>query len=100
MLAIKMGTGELNQGDVEIARRCLRVDLSQQRVTVGPPIWGRHYQEARALLVRYGVVAVALDLRQFGLIGVMLAADHRLCRAAQLSGCPAVNPEKPGALLA
>ena len=68
VLAIKMGTGELNQGDVEIARRCLRADLSQQRVTVGPPIWGRHYQEARALLVRYGVAEGlrTLDALQFG----------------------------------
>src|SRR6266481_122724 len=68
VLALKMGTGELNQGDVEIARRCLRADLSQQRVTVGPPIWGRHYQEARALLVRYGVAEGlrTLDALQFG----------------------------------
>jgi len=44
-------------------------------------------------------LAIALDLRQFGLITVMVAADQKLCRVAALSGCSAVNPEKPGPLL-
>lgn len=110
VLPIKVRTGEIDQQDVETARRCLRADLSQRRLLVGPPIRTHHYQTARTLLVRYGAaeglrtldalqLAIALDLQQFGLIAVIVAADQRLCRVATLAGCPAVNPEKPGPLV-
>ena len=110
VLASKVRTGEIDQRDVEIARRCLRADLSQRRLLVGPPIQTRHYQTARELLVRYGAseglrtldalqLAIALDLQEFGLIAVIVAADQRLCRVATLAGCSAVNPETPSALL-
>ncbi len=111
VLAIKVRTGEIDQRDVEIARRCLRSDLTRQHLLVGPPIQTHHYQTARTLLVRYGggeglrtldalQLAIALDLRHFGLIGVLVAADQRLCRVASLAGCSAVNPEKPDPMLA
>ena len=45
-------------------------------------------------------LAIALDLRQVGLIALIVAADQGLCRVASLAGCSAVNPEKPGPLLA
>ena len=110
VIAIKVRTGEIGPRDVDTARRCLRADLSQQRLLIGPPVQTYHYQTARNLLVRYGAteglrtldalqLAIALDLRQFGLITVIVAADQRLCRIASLAGCPAVNPEKPGPLL-
>jgi uncharacterized protein len=54
VLAIKVRTGEINEEQIEIARRCLRADLSQRRLLVGPPIQARHYHTARILLVRYG----------------------------------------------
>jgi hypothetical protein len=44
-------------------------------------------------------LAVALELREAGLIDLIVAADQRLCRIASLAGCPAVNPEKPGPLV-
>jgi predicted nucleic acid-binding protein len=111
VLAIKVRTGEIDQRDVEIARRCLRADLSQRRLLVGEPIQARHYQVARTLLVRYGVaeglrtldalqLAIALELRRLGWISVLVAADQRLCRVASLAGCSTVNPEKPGPVLA
>jgi uncharacterized protein len=110
VLAIKVRTGEIDQRDVEMARRCLRADLTQRRLLIGPPIRTDHYQTARALLVRYGAaeglrtldalqLAVALDLHQIGLISTIVAADQRLCRVAALAGCSAVNPEKPGGQL-
>ena len=110
VLAIKVRTGEINEEQVEIARRCLRADLSQRRLLVGPPIQARHYHTARILLVRYGAtdglrtldalqLAIALDLKQTGQITLLVAADQRLCRVAELAGCPAVNPEKPGPVL-
>jgi uncharacterized protein len=110
VFAVKVRTGEIDQRDVEIARRSLRADLSRQRLLVGPPIQTHHYQTARTLLVRYGAaeglrtldalqLAVALGLLQIGLITVIVAADQKLCRVAVLAGCSAVNPEKPGPLV-
>ena len=105
VFAIKVRTGEIDPRDVEIARRCLRADLTQSRLLVGPPIRTHHYQAARTLLAKYGVaeglrtldalqLAIALDLQKFGLITVMVAADQKLCRVAALSGCSAVNPDQ------
>ena len=92
VLAIKVRTGEIDQQDVEIARRCLRADLTQRRLLVGPPIHTRHCHTARILLVKYGVaeglrtldalqLAIALDLKQMGQIAVIVTADQRLCRS-------------------
>ena len=91
VLALKMRTGEIDQHNAETARRCLRADLRQRRLLVGPPVQAHHYQTARTLLMRYGVteglrtldalqLAIALDLRQCGLAAVIIAADQRLCR--------------------
>lgn len=44
-------------------------------------------------------LAIGLDLRQSGLITLIVTADQRLCRVSSLAGCSAVNPEKPGPLL-
>ena len=106
VLAIKLRTGEIDGQQVEIARRCLRADLSQGRLLIGPPIRESHYHAARLLLARYGAteglrtldavqLAIALDLKNAGLITALVTADQRLCRVAMLSGCPTVNPEKP-----
>ena len=62
----------------------------------------RHYHSARLLIVRYGVtmalrtldavqLAVALELKQSGLISVMVAADQRLCKVAEACGCETIN---------
>jgi len=111
VLAIKMRTGEIDEPAMEIARRRFRADLAQQRLLVAPPVLERHFHSARKLLVQYGVseglrtldalqLAIALDLRQLGHIGVLVAADQRLCRVASIAGCASVNPEKPGPVLA
>jgi hypothetical protein len=107
VLAIKLRTGEIKEAQVEIVRRCLRADLSQSRLLVGPPIEARHYHRARVLLAMYGAtdglrtldalqLAIALELNQSGPIALLLAADQKLCRVAELAGCPAANPEQPG----
>jgi predicted nucleic acid-binding protein len=111
VLAIKMRTGEIDEPAMEVARRRFRADLAQQRLLVAPPVLERHFHNARKLLVQYGVseglrtldalqLAIALDLRQLGHIGVLVAADQRLCRVAAMAGCTSVNPEKPGPVLA
>ncbi|MGH9447934.1 MAG: type II toxin-antitoxin system VapC family toxin, partial [Terriglobia bacterium] len=107
VLAIKARTGEINEPAMEIVRRRFRADLAQQRLLVAPPVLERHFYSARNLLVQYGVseglraldalqLAIALDLRQLGHIGVLVAADQRLCRVASMAGCVSINPEKPG----
>jgi len=110
VFAIKARTGAVDERQVETARRCLRADLRQQRLLVGPPVQPRHFQAARLLLVKYGAreglrtldalqLAIALDLKESGQIAVLIAADQRLCRVATLAGCPAANPEKPESAL-
>ncbi len=110
VLAGKIRTGEINAAGVDLGRRCLRADVLQGRLSVGPPIVAGHYQAARVLLVKFGPteglrtldalqLAVALDLRQSGLVSLFVAADQKLCRIASLAGCPSVNPEKPGPLV-
>jgi predicted nucleic acid-binding protein len=107
VLAIKSPTGELSPFGQELARRRLRADIAQGRIVVGPPIEERHYQSARRLLIRYGVemalrtldslqLALALDLYQSGQIGIIVAADQRLCRVAEACGCSIINPGGPG----
>ena len=44
-------------------------------------------------------LAIAIDLRNSGLVDVIIASDHRLCRVASLLGFSAVNPGKSGPLL-
>lgn len=107
VLATKIRTREIDEAGVDIGRRCLRADLMQGRLLIGPPIVARHYHAARLLLMKFGAseglrtldalqLAIALDLKQSGLVSLFVAADQRLCRVSPLSGCPSVNPEKPG----
>lgn len=111
VLAIKIRTREIDEPAMEIARRRFRADLAQQRLVVAPPVLAGHFHSARKLLLQYGAseglrtldalqLAIALDLHQLGQIGVLVAADQRLCRVASMAGCMAVNPEKPGPVLA
>lgn len=111
VLAIKTRTGEIDEQALQIARRRFRADIARQRLLVAPPVHERHFHSARRLLTQYGVpeglrtldalqLAIALDLRQLGQVDVLVAADQRLCRVASIAGCSAVNPEKPGPVLA
>jgi predicted nucleic acid-binding protein len=110
VLAIKR-TGEIDEQALQIARRRFRADIARQRLLVAPPVHERHFHSARRLLIQYGVteglrtldalqLAIALDLRQLRQADVLVAADQRLCRVASMAGCAAVNPEKPGPVLA
>jgi predicted nucleic acid-binding protein len=111
VLAIKTRTGEIDEQAMQIARRRFRADIARRRLIVAPPVNERHFHSARRLLIQYGVaeglrtldalqLAIALDLRQLGQVEVLVAADQRLCRVASMAGCSAVNPEKPGPVLA
>jgi predicted nucleic acid-binding protein len=109
VLAIKVRSQQLDQLGSEIARRRLRADLAQRRLLIAPPVDDQHLHRARMLLARHGVteglrtldalqLSIALDLRDLQLISVLVAADRRLCRVAELEGCAAVDPLAPGLL--
>ena len=110
VLAIKVRTGELDAGGRELARRRLGADVAQGRIRVGPTIDEGHYRKARNLLARYGVerglrtldaiqLAVAVGLCELGVVSVFVAADQRLCRAAEDCGFSTVDPTNPGVLI-
>ncbi len=107
VLAIKVRTGALDESGRSLAPRRLRADIARDRLFVGPPIEPKHYRSAAKLLRVHGVsrglrtldalqLAVALDLLEESWISVMLSADKRLCEAAEVCGCPAVDPANPG----
>ena len=54
MFAIKMRTGEIDQAALDVARRRFGADLAQQRLAVALPVYERHFQGARHLLIQYG----------------------------------------------
>ncbi len=69
----------------------------------------KHYRAAAPLPRLYGVslglrtlevlqLAVALDLPDSDGITIMVSADTRLCEAAAVCGCKAINPVNPGSL--
>ena len=89
VLATKVRTREIDQTGLEIGRRCLRADLVQGRLTVGPPILTRHYQVARRLLLKFGAtealrtldalqLSIALDLQQIGKVSVLVLQSVRV----------------------
>ena len=111
VLAIKTRTRGIDEQALHIARRRFRADIARHLLLVAPPVHTRHFHSAQQLLRRYGVaeglrtldalqLAIALDLRQVGQVDVLVAADQRLCRVSAMAGCSAVNPEKPGLVLA
>lgn len=110
VLAIKVRTKALDETGRSLARRRLQADLSQGRVSVGPPIEERHYRSARRLVVQYGVtlalrsldavqMAVALELKQSGVVSVFVAGDQKLCGVAQACGFSTINLGDPGLFL-
>ena len=54
---------------------------------------------SRSLISNLSIVELESVLAIKGQIGVLVAADQRLCRVASLAGCSAVNPEHSGPLL-
>jgi predicted nucleic acid-binding protein len=110
VLAMKVRSAQLHELGMEIARRRFRADLAQRRILVAPPFEARHLHGARRLLTQYGVaeglrtldalqLSIALDLQRGGLISILIAADQRLCRVAELAGCSSIDPQAPGSLV-
>ena len=110
VFAIKIRTGEMDAAGHEFCRRRLRADISQRRIRVGPPIEERHFLSARRLLVQHAPsialrtldaiqLSVALDLKQSGLVSVVVTADLKLCSVAEICGLSTINPTAPDLVL-
>ncbi len=106
VFATKFRTGELDAVGQQACQRRLRADLSQGRIQIGPPIHEHHYSSARKLIIQFGSsmalgtldalqLAIALDLKQAGIVSVMVVADHRLGQVAELCGFPTIIPGTP-----
>lgn len=107
VFAGKVRAGLVTQ--VEFAKLCRRF-LADAR---GKLFWVArllvaHHKEAERLLRTYGPqagqgirtldalqLAVALDLRNKGVIDMLVSSDVRLLTVAQAEGLPIINPEQP-----
>lgn len=109
VFATKMRTGEIEQGAALIARRRLESDLGQRRILVAA-IRDEYFQTAQLLVVRYGhnhglrtldalQLSVASGLRRAGFAPIVVAADRKLCQAAEREGFRVTNPEQPAPIL-
>ena len=105
VLALKFGTGEIDEHSLLSARRRLEADMGSRRLRVST-IGDEHLRRARHLLVDHGrtealrgpdalQLSVALGLRQAGLVSAFIAADQKLCRVAIIEGFTTLNPEQP-----
>ncbi len=107
VFATKFRTGELDAVGQQACQRRLRADLSQGRIQIGPQVEEHHYASARRLIIRFGSamalrtldalqLAIAVDLKQAGLVSIVVVADHRLGQVAELCGFPTIIPGAPG----
>jgi hypothetical protein len=105
VLALKFRTGEIDEHALLSVRRRLESDLGSRRLLVAT-VTDDHVRRARQLIVDHGrtealrgpdalQLAVALGLKQAGLISVFVAADQKLCRVAMIEGFTWLNPEQP-----
>lgn len=105
VLALKFRTGEIDEHSLVTARRRLEADFGSRRLLVAA-VGDEHLRRARQLLMDHGKtealrgpdalqLAVALGLKQAGLVSVFVAADQKLCRVAMIEGFTTLNPEHP-----
>ena len=107
VFATKFRTGELDAFGQEACRRSLRADLSQWRIQVGPRIEEHHYSGTRKLRIQYGSkmalrtldslqLAIALDLKNAGIVSVMVVADRDFAKLRKCVVSPQSCPSASG----
>jgi predicted nucleic acid-binding protein len=105
VFAKKVRSGIITAADFALLRRRFFADLRRRRPIL-VRLLVRHYQEADRLLGQHGLshslhtldaiqLAVALDLRQRGMLTEMVTADRTLLAVAPLEGLVVSNPEVP-----
>jgi uncharacterized protein len=105
VFAKKVRTGLISPGEFGLLRSRFFADLRQRRPVI-VRLLVRHFQEADRLLKQYGLahalhtvdalqLAIALDLRQRGMLDELVAADRVLVTLAGLEGLKVFDPEHP-----
>lgn len=105
VLAKKVRTGALALSDFQVLCRRFLADVRRRKFQV-VRLTNPHFHTAEKLLRRLAPtqnlrtldalqLAVALNLKEQGLIGPMVCADRGLCTIATMEGLVSVNPEGP-----
>jgi predicted nucleic acid-binding protein len=105
VFAKKVRTGLLSLADFQTLGRRFRGDVRRRLFQVAR-VTSPHFQAAEQLIRRLGPaqnlrtldalqLAVALDLRNRGVVSQFVCADQSLCAIAAAEGLPVINPEVP-----
>lgn len=107
VFAGKVRAGVITQAEFDLLCRRFLADTRSRFLAVARLLVA-HYKEAERLLRSYGPrpgqgirtldalqLAVALDLRNKGVIDTVISADARLLTVAQAEGFPVIDPEQP-----
>ena len=101
--AIKVRTQSINREDTDLFLRQFRKDLTTGKLEIFS-VAESEFAIAESLVERYAFelrlralnalqLAVALELRNQGLVDHFVAADRTLCEVAGLEGFSVINPE-------
>jgi len=101
--AIKVRTQSINREDADLLLRQFRKDLATGKLEIFS-VAESEFAMAESLVERYAFelrlraldalqLAVALELRNQGLVDHFVAADRTLCEVAGLEGFSVINPE-------
>lgn len=105
MFAVKVRTGALTPGEANSLRARFRADLVSADFQVFA-ITDLHYGHAERLVIQYAFghrlrsldalqVAVALDLKNQGILQQIVAADKTVCEIAAAEGLSVIDPQIP-----
>lgn len=103
--ALKVRTGEIHGRDLLQLRKKLKTDIAERRFLVAR-VLRRHFDLAEQLLLRYGQtrrlrtldglhLSVALELRERGIVDVLVTADVLMIDVATSEGLKVENPLSP-----
>jgi len=105
VFAGKVRTGQLAAAAFDVLRKRFLNDVGHRRPKL-VRLLVRHFKDAERLIRQYGLaqrirtldalqLAVALDLRNRGLIDNLLSSDKHLLTAARAEGILVIDPENP-----
>ncbi len=104
-IALRVRLGEVSQQQPIAVRTMLLADIRQKQLNVARVLI-RHWQRAELLILSHATVhalrtldaiqlAIALDLRERGLVECFVSADRRLCDLAAIENFNCINPLTP-----
>lgn len=105
VFARRVRTRELGHDTFQLLRQRFFADIVEGKLTV-VRVTDEHYGAAQNLLLEHATedglrtldalqLAVAVDLRELGLLDCFVCSDTQLCKVAEREGLPMLNPEVP-----